>query len=113
MTYKTMSEFKQFLIKLRTLIDETLAEPRPEKILIKQDAIHKKNGQSPESFAVMSAKIKAASEKALLLEFQNRVEAWIPLSTIHNQFAPDMTQIFQEFFIDKWVLKNKGVIPGA
>ncbi len=55
----------------------------------------------------VSGKIQRITKKALLIQFQDGIEAWIPKSTVHNEFTPDEHQL-QSFFIDIWVLeKNK------
>ncbi|MFX1327645.1 MAG: hypothetical protein ACFE91_05805 [Promethearchaeota archaeon] len=51
--------------------------------------------------------IKGVSNKALLIQFENGIEVWIPKSTIHSEFN-DIKNLTQSFNIDSWVLeKNK------
>jgi len=51
--------------------------------------------------------IKGASNKALLIQFENGIEVWIPKSTIHSDFN-DVKNLSQNFSIDNWILeKNK------
>lgn len=54
--------------------------------------------------------IKAETEKALLIVFNNGQEVWIPKSIIHSKFLSDSSSD-QEFIINSWILeKNKIVV---
>ncbi|TFF97378.1 MAG: hypothetical protein EU541_08340 [Promethearchaeota archaeon] len=53
--------------------------------------------------------IRRATKKALLIQFQDGLEAWIPKSTVHNDFSTE-TDHLQSFLIDKWVLEKNQVI---
>ncbi|MBD3213798.1 MAG: hypothetical protein GF311_14410 [Candidatus Lokiarchaeota archaeon] len=52
--------------------------------------------------------LKRSTNKALLLEFPNEKEAWIPKSTIHNAFNDQATNS-QLFLIDNWVLEKNSI----
>ena len=51
--------------------------------------------------------IKAETEKALLIVFNNGQEVWIPKSIIHSKFLSDSSSD-QEFIVNSWIVeKNK------
>ena len=51
--------------------------------------------------------IKAETDKALLIVFNNGQEVWIPKSIIHSKFLSDSSSD-QEFIVNSWILeKNK------
>ena len=56
--------------------------------------------------------IKAETEKALLIIFQNGKEIWIPKSMIYSKFDSEGSKE-QEFFIDNWVLTQNRVTASA
>ena len=58
--------------------------------------------------AMVSARVKKHTDKALLLVFENGLEAWVPRSTIYNEYNESESENSQEFLIDTWLLeKNK------
>lgn len=81
------------------------------QIYVKEEIITEKSPQSKKnkSKIEMSGKIKKQTDKALLIEFSNGIEAWIPKSKIHNQFSQE-PDIFQTFTIDQWLLEKNNVI---
>jgi hypothetical protein len=57
----------------------------------------------------LKGSIKGETEKALLIQLENKSELWIPKSTIHSRFD-NTKNIVQNFLIDSWILKkNKSV----
>ncbi|MFX1600655.1 MAG: hypothetical protein ACFFB6_08675, partial [Promethearchaeota archaeon] len=55
----------------------------------------------------INGSIKGETDKALLIQFDNMSEVWIPKSTIHSGFN-NTKNIIQNFTIDSWILrKNK------
>ena len=62
---------------------------------------------SREEIKKLSGEIKGSTEKALLINFSNGNEVWIPKSTIKSTFEEDNRE-HQSFLISSWVLqKNK------
>ena len=57
----------------------------------------------------VSGSIKKETNKALLIQFENNAEIWIPKSKIHSGFenVKDMTQ---KFSIDSWILSKNKII---
>ena len=53
--------------------------------------------------------IKGETEKALLIQFDNNSEIWIPKSTIHSDFNIEKNST-QYFTIDTWILQKNKVI---
>jgi len=55
----------------------------------------------------VAGSIKGETEKALLINFTNGNDIWIPKSVIHSQFNKTL-DLKQNFLIDSWLLiKNK------
>ncbi|MFX1394985.1 MAG: hypothetical protein ACFFAH_15640 [Promethearchaeota archaeon] len=52
--------------------------------------------------------IKAETEKALLLVFENGQEIWIPKSTIHSNYEHGI-EINQSLLIDNWILRRNNI----
>ncbi len=63
----------------------------------------------PNGVAQIKGKIIRKTQKALLIDFFNNKETWIPKSTIHSTLQED-TNLIQSFLIDEWVLKKNSVI---
>ena len=74
--------------------------PKPE--IIKEPVVLDKQTE-------ISGLVKGETEKALFLKFSDEKEAWIPKSTLHNEYNMDKTT-YQRFLIDTWVLKKNSVI---
>ena len=62
-----------------------------EKIIVKKEQ---------EDLAMVSARVKNHTDKALLLVFENGLEAWVPRSTIHNEYDENESENSQDFLID-------------
>lgn len=58
---------------------------------------------------IVRGSIKKETNKALLIQFENKAEIWIPKSKIHSGFenAKDITQ---KFSIDSWILSKNKII---
>ncbi|MFX0070000.1 MAG: hypothetical protein ACFFAO_02830 [Candidatus Hermodarchaeota archaeon] len=50
------------------------------------------------------------TEKAVLIQFAGRQQAWIPKSRIYNQFDPNDGQHQQHFIVHNDILRKKGLI---
>lgn len=90
---------KSKMSKEISYIKEEIITPRsknPEKMKTIKDVI-KINGI-----------LKRSTNKAILLQFPNQKEAWIPKSTIHNGFEDQVNQS-QLFLIDNWVLEKNNI----
>lgn len=53
--------------------------------------------------------VKGETDKALLIQFENEVEVWIPKSRIHSGFN-NSKNLVQKFSIDSWILKKNKVL---
>ncbi len=53
--------------------------------------------------------IEGETEKALLIQFENNKEIWIPKSVIRSNYN-SINDITQNFAIDNWILKKNNVI---
>ena len=53
--------------------------------------------------------IGGETEKALLIQFENNKEIWIPKSVIRSNYN-SINEITQNFVIDNWILKKNNVI---
>jgi UDP-2,3-diacylglucosamine pyrophosphatase LpxH len=53
--------------------------------------------------------IEGETEKALLIQFENNKEIWIPKSVIRSNYN-SVNDITQNFIIDDWILKKNNVI---
>ena len=77
--------------------------------LIKNNDVNGLNDGKPNEIKDITGTIKGETDKALLIQFENEVEVWIPKSTIHSGFN-NAKNIIQKFSIDRWILiKNKVV----
>lgn len=52
------------------------------------------------------AKIKAESQKALLIDLENGQEFWIPKSTIHSNYNVQKRQDYQSLKVEKWIIEK-------
>jgi len=53
--------------------------------------------------------VNGETDKALLIQFSDQKESWIPKSTIHSEYdKSDNTE--QNFIIDEWVLKKNQIL---
>ncbi|MDX1798104.1 MAG: hypothetical protein R3255_05605 [Candidatus Lokiarchaeia archaeon] len=57
----------------------------------------------------VSGSIKKETNKALLIQFENNAEIWIPKSKIHSGFE-NVKDITQKFSIDGWILNKNKII---
>jgi len=63
------------------------------------------NSETPIDAQTVNGKIRRATAKALLIRFDDGIEAWIPKSTIHSEFSTE-NKNFQPFLIQSWVLEK-------
>lgn len=137
-SYSKVLEYSQFTI-LKMLLDHILQEKiefatvinsgidnkkrnskEPNNIFIQEEVITEKsvslldtfdkqdNGNSSKVVDV-NGSIKNETPKALLIQFDNGSEVWIPKSTIHSSF--NITKnLDQKFAIDSWILKNNKIV---
>lgn len=57
----------------------------------------------------INGRIKGDTKKALLIEFGENIEEWVPRSTIHSDYDSRSKDI-QQFEIDEWLLTKKNII---
>ena len=80
-----------------------------QNFLIDTWIFKKRQVEKDSELAIISAKVKVFTEKALLLTFMDGSEFWIPHSTIHNDYNENEKEIFKDFLIDTWILKKKEI----
>lgn len=56
----------------------------------------------------ISGAIKGETDKALLINFKEGQEIWVPKSTIHSDYNTE-SKVPQTFLIDDWVLKRNSI----
>jgi len=71
-----------------------------QNFLIDTWIFKKRQVEKDSELAIISARVKVYTEKALLLTFMDGSEFWIPHSTIHNDYNENEKEIFQDFLID-------------
>jgi hypothetical protein len=84
---------------------------KPEKIDLNSTFVETtiiKNDNIKEEKATIKGYIKAETEKALLIVFDSGQEIWIPKSTIHSKYKPEVG-INQSFLTDSWILKRNNI----
>ena len=91
---------KQVNLEKQTLVSQTKRNTFTES--------PSQNNQSRNMTNVNGA-IKGQTEKALLIAFDSGQEIWIPKSTIHSDFYPDM-KVTQTFLIDRWILERNKIL---
>ena len=64
----------------------------------------------PEHTRKISGTLQGTSPKAMLIQFYNGKEAWVPKSCSHRDFNENDKESEQYFVIDSWVLKKNLVI---
>jgi len=69
-----------------------------------QEIVTHKNSEASQITGI----IEGETEKALLINFQNGKELWVPKSTIHSNYDQSKNSS-QTFIIDEWVLKKNKV----
>lgn len=67
------------------------------------------NPENNKNTKELNGSIKSETEKALLIQFENNSELWIPKSTIHSKFN-NTKKVVQNFMIDSWILKKNKII---
>ncbi|MFX0024530.1 MAG: hypothetical protein ACFE9S_19605 [Candidatus Hermodarchaeota archaeon] len=58
---------------------------------------------------IVKGSIKKETNKALLIQFDNNIEIWIPKSKIRSGFE-NTKDIIQKFIIDSWILNKNKII---
>jgi hypothetical protein len=76
---------------------------------IDKNEINPEKNENSSKIRKVNGSIKNETEKALLIQFDNGIEVWIPKSTIHSGFN-NSKNISQNFTIDGWILKKNKII---
>lgn len=79
------------------------------KNLIKNNEVNGFNDGKPSEIKDITGTIKGETDKALLIQFENEAEVWIPKSTIHSGFNK-AKNLVQKFSIDSWILIKNRVV---
>jgi hypothetical protein len=92
----------------KIFIKEEIFHPNSESTanIISKDTF--KTGKANKARTV-KGEIQKATDKALLIQFQDGLEAWIPKSTVHNDFSTENPQL-QSFLIESWILEKNKVL---
>jgi hypothetical protein len=136
-SYSKVLEYSQFTI-LKKLLDHILQEKiefatvissssndkksnskEPNTIFIQEEVItekkidklgsyDKQNNENHNKVLDVNGFIKGETNKALLIQFNNGSEVWIPKSTIHSNFNIH-NNLVQKFTIDSWILRNNKI----
>jgi hypothetical protein len=61
-----------------------------------------------ETINSIEGKVINQTDKAVLINFKDKIEAWIPKSTIHSRFSTKISTS-QSFMIENWVLKKNNL----
>jgi hypothetical protein len=81
-----------------------------ESLMDENNHIIEKNNEELREVKNINGSIKRETDKALLIQFDNGAEIWIPKSKIHSGFN-NTKNILQKFSIDSWILsKNKIIV---
>ncbi len=67
------------------------------------------NDDKPSKIKNVDGSIKGETDKALLIQFNNGLEVWIPKSTIHSGFD-NIKDKMQNFAIDNWILRKNKIV---
>ena len=79
------------------------------KNIIRNNESNSTNIGKPSEIEDIVGTIKGETNKALLIQFENEVEIWIPKSTIHSGFN-NAKNLVQKFCIDSWILNKNRVL---
>jgi hypothetical protein len=131
--YSKMLNFAQteiFRMLLKHLFEEkiefaTTPNLRPSKKLGESSRDNKETDKSRNSTSLPSVKesiernenevsnvngiIEGETEKALLIQFEDAKEIWIPKSVIRSNYD-SINEISQNFIIDNWILKKNNIL---
>jgi len=70
---------------------------------VKESVEHKEN-----EVIKINGVIEGETEKALLIQFNNDKEVWIPKSVIRSNYN-SVNEVPQNFLIDNWILKKNNI----
>ena len=68
-----------------------------------------KNDDNSSEIMNINGFIKKETDKALLIQFDNNSEVWIPKSKIHSSYNAKKNLV-QTFIIDRWILRSNKVV---
>ncbi|MFX1569837.1 MAG: hypothetical protein ACFFCV_15905 [Promethearchaeota archaeon] len=89
-----------------TIVQEEIITTRENVYNNKKYSENKNNSSKVQS---VNGIIKGETNKALLIQFDNGTEIWIPKSRIHSSFDKNKNEN-QEFMIDDWILEKNKVV---
>lgn len=89
-----------------TIVQEEIITNRENGYNSKKYSKNKSNSSKVQS---INGIIKSETDKALLIQFDNGTEIWIPKSKIHSNFDKSKN-VNQEFMIDDWILEKNKVV---
>lgn len=103
------AEIELFKRLLNHIIDEKIEFSGSSNKLSQREILEQKADINHDILVKLKAMIKKSTKKALLLIFNDSNEAWIPKSSIQNDFNLQFKGK-QLFLIDHWILQKKGII---
>ena len=85
-----------------------------EEIITSQENVYNnknynENKSNSSNVQCVNGIIKSETNKALLIQFNNGTEIWIPKSRIHSSFDKNKNEN-QKFMIDNWILEKNKVV---
>jgi len=90
------------------VVQEEIIMDTGNNVIINND-LNGYNDGKPSEIKDIAGTIKGETDKALLIQFENEAEVWIPKSTIHSGFN-NAKNLVQKFSIDSWILKKNKVM---
>jgi len=118
--YSKMLKFAQIEI-FRLLLKHILEEKIEFATVLNFDAINKGNGsktlpivtesveRNESEVSQLKGVIEGETEKALLIQFNEDKEVWIPKSIIRSNYDTSVKDSTQNFLIDNWILKRNNI----
>ncbi len=100
-TKKKVSDKLNNIIIQEEFIKETFKE--------EDNDFNEADNEKQKEVKIVTGSIKKETNKALLIQFENNSEIWIPKSRIHSGFDNTM-DITQKFSIDSWILSKNKII---
>jgi len=90
------------------VVQEEIIMDSDKEVIINNENNINNDGEHSEIKNV-TGMIKGETNKALLIQFENEAEVWIPKSTIRSGFN-NAKNLVQKFSIDSWILKKNKIV---
>ncbi len=103
-TISKLSASKNPMKKSKEIIEANQLSGSVDLPTVKESIEHKEN-----EVMKINGVIEGETEKALLIQFNNDKEVWIPKSVIRSNYNSS-NDISQNFIIDNWILKKNNIL---